>query len=94
MSIKYKVIPRINPRDLNAAQKFYAIAVSDGLVDPLARTYINILIHFLHAKKTNQTRLPDGQEMRLAVGIFAKQNRSKTSRPVMRTTGLIPIAIL
>ena len=52
-----------------------------------------IIIHFLHAQKTNQTRLPDGQEMRLVAGIFALQNPSKTSRPVVRTTGLIPIAI-
>jgi hypothetical protein len=40
-----------------------------------------LFIHFLPTQKTNQ-------KMCLVVGIFALQNRSKTSRPVVRTTGL------
>jgi len=33
MSIKYKVLPRKNPRDLEAPEKFYAAAIADGEVD-------------------------------------------------------------
>ena len=33
MAIKYKVLPRKNPRDLMAPEKFYAAAVADGDVD-------------------------------------------------------------
>lgn len=30
MSVKYQVLPRKNPRDLNAPEKFYAAAIADG----------------------------------------------------------------
>ncbi len=33
MSIKYKVLPRKNPRDIAAPEKFYAAAIADGDVD-------------------------------------------------------------
>lgn len=33
MSIKYKVLPRKNPRDITAPDKFYAAAIADGDVD-------------------------------------------------------------
>lgn len=33
MAIKYKVLPRKNPRDLMAPEKFYAAAIADGDVD-------------------------------------------------------------
>ncbi len=33
MSIKYKVLPRKNPQDLLAPEKFYASAIADGDVD-------------------------------------------------------------
>lgn len=33
MAIKYKVLPRKNPRDLQAPEKFYAAAIADGDVD-------------------------------------------------------------
>ncbi len=33
MSIKYKVLPRKNPRDLEAPEKFYAAAIADGEID-------------------------------------------------------------
>ena len=33
MSVKFKVIQKRNPRDITAAPKSYAIAVSDGTVD-------------------------------------------------------------
>jgi predicted histone-like DNA-binding protein len=33
MSVKFKVVPRKNPRDLLAPEKFYANAVGDGEVD-------------------------------------------------------------
>lgn len=33
MSIKYKVLPRKNPRDITAPEKFYASAIADGHVD-------------------------------------------------------------
>lgn len=33
MSVKFKVLPRRNPRDLEAPNKFYAAAVADGEVD-------------------------------------------------------------
>ena len=33
MAIKFKVLPRKNPRDLLAPQKFYAAAIADGDVD-------------------------------------------------------------
>jgi predicted histone-like DNA-binding protein len=33
MSVKYKVLPRKNPQDVNAPEKFYAAAVADGNVD-------------------------------------------------------------
>ena len=33
MAIKYKVLPRKNPRDINAPEKFYAAAIADGDVD-------------------------------------------------------------
>jgi predicted histone-like DNA-binding protein len=33
MSIKFKVLPRKNPRDLEAPEKFYAAAIADGEVD-------------------------------------------------------------
>ena len=39
MRIKYRVVPKINPRNLNAEPKFYAVSVSDGPVDVVARTY-------------------------------------------------------
>jgi predicted histone-like DNA-binding protein len=33
MSVKYKVLPRKNPQDLLAPEKFYASAIADGDVD-------------------------------------------------------------
>jgi len=33
MAIKYKVLPRKNPRDITAPDKFYAAAIADGDVD-------------------------------------------------------------
>ena len=33
MSVKYKVLPRKNPQDLLAAEKFYAAAIADGETD-------------------------------------------------------------
>jgi len=33
MSIKYKVLPRKNPQDMTAPEKFYAAAIADGEVD-------------------------------------------------------------
>lgn len=33
MAIKYKVLPRKNPRDIAAPEKFYAAAIADGDVD-------------------------------------------------------------
>lgn len=33
MSIKYKVLPRKNPQDINAPEKFYAAAIADGEID-------------------------------------------------------------
>ncbi len=33
MAIKYKVLPRKNPQDLLAPEKFYAAAIADGDVD-------------------------------------------------------------
>ena len=33
MSVKFKVLPRKNPRDLEAPEKFYAAAIADGEVD-------------------------------------------------------------
>ena len=33
MSIKYKVLPRKNPRDIAAPEKFYAAAIADGETD-------------------------------------------------------------
>ena len=33
MSVKYKVLPRKNPQDLLAPEKFYAAAIADGEVD-------------------------------------------------------------
>ena len=33
MAIKYKVLPRKNPQDLLAPEKFYATAIADGEVD-------------------------------------------------------------
>jgi predicted histone-like DNA-binding protein len=33
MSVKFKVVPRKNPRDLLADPKFYAAAIGDGEVD-------------------------------------------------------------
>jgi len=33
MVIKYQVLPRKNPQDINAPEKFYAAAVADGNVD-------------------------------------------------------------
>jgi predicted histone-like DNA-binding protein len=33
MSIKFKVLPRKNPRDLEAPEKFYAAAIADGEID-------------------------------------------------------------
>lgn len=33
MAIKYKVLPRKNPQDLLAPEKFYASAIADGEVD-------------------------------------------------------------
>ena len=33
MAVKYKVLPRKNPRDLLAPEKFYAAAIADGDVD-------------------------------------------------------------
>ena len=33
MAIKYKVLPRKNPQDISAPEKFYAAAIADGNVD-------------------------------------------------------------
>ena len=33
MSVKYKVLPRKNPQDMTAPEKFYAAAIADGEVD-------------------------------------------------------------
>ena len=33
MSIKYKILPRKNPQDINAPAKFYAAAIGDGEID-------------------------------------------------------------
>ncbi len=33
MAIKYKVLPRKNPQDIMAPEKFYAAAIADGDVD-------------------------------------------------------------
>ena len=33
MSVKYKVVPRKNPRDLLAPEKFYAASIADGEID-------------------------------------------------------------
>lgn len=33
MAIKYKVLPRKNPRDITAPDKFYASAIADGTVN-------------------------------------------------------------
>lgn len=33
MSVKFQVVPRKNPRDLEAPEKFYAAAIADGEVD-------------------------------------------------------------
>ncbi|WP_278036341.1 HU family DNA-binding protein [Flavobacterium nitratireducens] len=33
MAIKYQVLPRKNPQDINAPEKFYAAALADGTVD-------------------------------------------------------------
>ena len=33
MSVKFQVVPRKNPRDLMAPEKFYAAAIADGEVD-------------------------------------------------------------
>ena len=33
MSIKFKILPRKNPQDLLAPEKFYAAAIADGEVD-------------------------------------------------------------
>jgi predicted histone-like DNA-binding protein len=33
MSVKYQVLPRKNPQDINAPEKFYAAAVADGDVN-------------------------------------------------------------
>lgn len=33
MSVKFKVLPRKNPQDLLAPEKFYAAAIADGAVD-------------------------------------------------------------
>lgn len=33
MAIKYKVLPRRNPQDITAPEKFYAAAIADGDVD-------------------------------------------------------------
>jgi len=33
MAIKYKVLPRKNPQDTTAPEKFYAAAIADGNVD-------------------------------------------------------------
>lgn len=33
MSVKYKVLPRKNPQDLLAPEKFYAAAIADGETD-------------------------------------------------------------
>lgn len=33
MSVKYKVLPRKNPQDLFAPEKFYAAAIADGETD-------------------------------------------------------------
>ena len=33
MSVKFKVLPRKNPRDLEAPEKFYAAAIADGEID-------------------------------------------------------------
>ena len=33
MSIKYKILPRKNPQDISAPEKFYAAAIGDGEID-------------------------------------------------------------
>ena len=33
MSVKYKVLPRKNPQDITAPEKFYAAALGDGEID-------------------------------------------------------------
>lgn len=33
MSVKFKVLPRKNPQDTNAPEKFYAAAIGDGAID-------------------------------------------------------------
>jgi predicted histone-like DNA-binding protein len=33
MSVKFKVLPRKNPQDINAPEKFYAAAIGDGAID-------------------------------------------------------------
>ena len=33
MSVKYKVLPRKNPQDMTAPEKFYAAAIADGETD-------------------------------------------------------------
>lgn len=33
MSVKYQILPRKNPQDANAPEKFYAAAVGDGAID-------------------------------------------------------------
>ncbi len=33
MAIKFKILPRKNPQDLSATEKFYATAIADGTVD-------------------------------------------------------------
>lgn len=33
MAIKFKILPRKNPQDLSAPEKFYATAIADGTVD-------------------------------------------------------------
>jgi len=33
MAIKYRVLPRKNPQDISAPEKFYAAAIADGDVD-------------------------------------------------------------
>ena len=33
MSVKFKVLPRKNPQDINAPEKYYAAAIGDGSID-------------------------------------------------------------
>lgn len=33
MSVKFKVLPRKNPQDTNAPEKYYAAAIGDGAID-------------------------------------------------------------